>query len=256
MCEIDAFDLAAFSLAAASADSERYGYVVTPNADHLLRYYEDQSFRSLYRSAAYVLLDSRAVALALRMLTGEHFPVCPGSELTVELLRSVARPADRILLIGGGEAQARHIATTYGLANVRHHNPPMGFIDDATATESCLGFIEAQSPFRFCFLAVGSPQQEAIAQRLQARGKARGLVLCVGAALNFIGGFERRAPRWMQRLALEWLYRLLQDPRRMARRYLLRGPRILAHLLHGRLALSPRRSAALAAAHTTDETMC
>jgi exopolysaccharide biosynthesis WecB/TagA/CpsF family protein len=80
-----------------------------------------------------------------------------------------------------------------------------------------------------------------IAHRLQARGKARGLALCVGAALNFLTGAERRAPRWMQRLALEWLYRLLQDPRRLARRYLVRGPRVLGYLLRGKLLLCSRQ---------------
>jgi exopolysaccharide biosynthesis WecB/TagA/CpsF family protein len=239
VCEIDDFDLGAFSAAAAAFGSQRYGYVVTPNVDHLLRYYEDLSFRSLYESAAYVLLDSRVVALAMRVLKGRRFAVCPGSDLTVELLRRVAT-TDRIVLVGGGDSPASAVGAAFELAHVRHHNPPMGFIRDAAATEACLRFIEAQSPFRFCFLAVGSPQQELIARQLQTRGKARGLVLCVGAALNFISGAERRAPRWMQLMALEWLYRLLQDPRRLARRYLNRGPRIFGHLLHGRLTLRSR----------------
>jgi hypothetical protein len=59
---------------------------------------------------------------------------------------------------------------------------------------------------------------------------ARGLALCVGASLNFITGTEKRAPAWVQKLTLEWLYRLLQNPRRMAGRYLVRGPRIFNYL--------------------------
>lgn len=242
VCEIDDFDLADFSAAAAAFGFQRYGYVVTPNVDHLLRYYEDPSFRSLYQAAAYVLLDSMVVARAMRVFKGVQFAVCPGSDLTVQLLGRVANSADRIVLIGGSDSQAQAVGARFALADIRHHDPPMGFIGDAKATESCLRFIEAQSPFRFCFLAVGSPQQELIAQRLQTRGKTRGLVLCVGAALNFISGAERRAPRWLQRMALEWLYRLLQDPRRLARRYLLRGPRIFGHLWHERLALRSRRA--------------
>jgi exopolysaccharide biosynthesis WecB/TagA/CpsF family protein len=113
----------------------------------------------------------------------------------------------------------------------------MGFINDPVAVEDCLSFIESASPFRFCFLAVGSPQQEAIAQALRARGAARGLALCIGASLNFITGLEKRAPLWMQKMALEWLYRLLQNPRRLARRYLIRGPRIFAHLRRSRVVL-------------------
>jgi UDP-N-acetyl-D-mannosaminuronic acid transferase (WecB/TagA/CpsF family) len=61
---------------------------------------------------------------------------------------------------------------------------------------------------------------------LKQRGKARGLALCVGASLNFLTGEERRAPSWMRRCGVEWLYRLLQDPRRLAARYLWRGPRV------------------------------
>jgi exopolysaccharide biosynthesis WecB/TagA/CpsF family protein len=187
-----------------------------------------------------VLLDSRVVALAMRVLKRKRFAVSPGSDLTVELLRRVVTTADRVVLIGGSDSHAKTVGATFGLADVRHHNPPMGFISDADAAEDCLRFIEAQSPFRFCLLAVGSPQQEIVAHRLQVRGSARGLVFCVGAALNFITGAETRAPRWIQQMALEWLYRLLQDPRRLARRYLVRGPRILGHLLAGRLVLSVR----------------
>jgi len=191
----------------------------------------------------------------MRLLKGMHLAVCTGSDLTAQLLGHVVSPLDPIVLIGGSASQAKEIVASYRLGNVQHHNPPMGFINSADATETCLRFIEAHSPFRFCFLAVGSPQQEMIAQRLQARGKARGLVLCVGASLNFLTGAERRAPRWMQRFALEWLYRLAQDPKRLARRYLLRGPRFFGYLAGGRLVLRPRRTGSGASAdRRTDDT--
>ena len=62
--------------------------------------------------------------------------------------------------------------------------------------------------------------------KLKDRGIADGLALCVGASINFMTGIEKRAPPWMQKLGFEWLFRLLQNPRRMAKRYLLHGPRI------------------------------
>ena len=252
ICEIDNSNLSSFSSTAAEFGLEHYGYVVTPNVDHLIRYCEEPSFRALYRSAQYNLLDSRVVALAARLLKGMHLAICPGADLTAELLRHVVSPLDPIILIGGSESEARELVDSYGLRNVHHHNPPMGFINDSEATEACLCFIEGHSPFRFCFLAVGCPQQEMIAQRLQARGKARGLVLCVGAALNFLTGAERRAPRWMQRFALEWLYRLVQDPKRLAHRYLVRGPRLFRYLVGGRLVLRPRPLAKGLAASSPD----
>ena len=61
---------------------------------------------------------------------------------------------------------------------------------------------------------------------LKTRGIARGMALCIGASVNFMTGVERRAPRWMQRIGAEWVYRLMHDPGRLAKRYLVRGPRV------------------------------
>jgi UDP-N-acetyl-D-mannosaminuronic acid transferase (WecB/TagA/CpsF family) len=113
-----------------------------------------------------------------------------------------------------------------------HYNPPMGFVRDPDAIEATLRFIERASPFRYCLLAVGSPQQEFVAYCLKKRGAARGLALASARRSTFLTGVERRAPRPMQALGCEWLFRLLQSPRRMAYRYLVRGPRIFALLRH------------------------
>jgi exopolysaccharide biosynthesis WecB/TagA/CpsF family protein len=243
VCQVDDLDLDGFGAAAGAFGLERYGYAVTPNVDHLLRYYDEPRFRELYRAASFVLLDSRVVAGTLR-LKGQRLPVCTGADLTVALLGQVAGKSERIVLIGGSRDQARVIAERFALRDVRHYEPPMGFILDAAQVERCAEFIENAAPFRFCFLAVGSPQQEMLAHALYQRARASGLALCVGAALNFISGAERRAPRWMQRSALEWLYRLGSDPARLAARYLIRGPRIFVLLSRNRLTLSLRRAEA------------
>jgi len=156
--------------------------------------------------------------------------VCPGADLTERLFNEVIARMDTVVVIGGTTAQARALAEEFGLQNLQHFNPPMGFIRDRQAVETCLRFIEAHSPFRFCFIAVGCPQQEIVAYELKARGVARGLVLCVGAAINYLTGAERRAPRWMQSIGMEWLYRMMGDPGRLARRYLVRGPHIFTLL--------------------------
>jgi N-acetylglucosaminyldiphosphoundecaprenol N-acetyl-beta-D-mannosaminyltransferase len=226
---LDNYDLTAFTAIAAQFGLESFGYVVTPNVDHVIRYHDDESFRESYAHADYVLLDSRLLAYLLRLTKGVNPRVCTGSDLTAQLL-SMAAPGDRIVLIGASAQQAERLRTDHGLRNLMHYQPPMGFIRDPQAVEVCLQFIEAHSPFRFCFVAVGSPQQERLARELKVRGSARGLALCVGGSINFLTGDERRAPRWMQRIGFEWLFRLLQDPGRLARRYLIRGPRILALL--------------------------
>jgi exopolysaccharide biosynthesis WecB/TagA/CpsF family protein len=237
---IDGYNLPEFTAVAKGYGQDCYGYVVTPNVDHLVRYFEDASFRERYRAADFILMDSRFAAVLVRLLKGTRVPICTGSDLTAQLLKHVVQSTDRVVIIGGTLQQAQFIASEYSLLNFRHHNPPMGFIQNPTEVEQCLEFIEDSSPFRFCFLAVGSPQQEALANDLLSRGRARGLALCVGASLNFLTGSEKRAPLWMQRLALEWLYRLLKDPRRLAGRYLARGPRIFSQLLRSQFIVRGR----------------
>lgn len=236
---IDDYDVEEFTALAEQFPADRFGYVVTPNVDHLIRYCADERLRTLYAGAGFVLLDSRFLARCLALTRRQQLRVCPGSDLTLRLLEQAAGSRERLVLVGGTAAQARQLAARFQLQDLVHIDPPMGFIGRAEQLERCLCEIEAAAPFRFCFLGVGSPQQEELAYRLQQRGRVRGLALCVGASVNFLTGVERRAPLLLQRWGLEWLYRLLQNPRRLAGRYLLRGPRIF--WLLPQLQFMPRR---------------
>lgn len=244
--EIDDYNLKEALPQVSKFGTDRFGYVVTPNVDHILRHHYDQSFRDLYAQASYVFLDSRFLAHTMGWVKQQILRVCPGSDLTAAVLSSVIQPLDTVVLVGSTAAQAQLIRERYGLEALHHIDPPMNFIRDPSAVEACLQQIEAVGRFRFCFLAVGSPQQEILAQRLKSRGKVRGLALCVGASFDFLTGIERRAPGWMQAAGLEWLYRLTRNPRRLWRRYLVKGPRIF--LLLWQIELRVRRAVALPAA--------
>jgi exopolysaccharide biosynthesis WecB/TagA/CpsF family protein len=237
--ELDNQDLARFVRTAALFGTDSFGYVVTPNADHIIRFHDDPSFRDKYADAAFVLSDSRFLSYVLKLTKGLQVPVCTGSDLTQQLLAQVAGADDRLVLVGCSNEQADQLRKKFGFTNLRHINPPMGFIRDPAAVQSVVEFIEQQSPFRFCLLAVGCPQQESVAQLLKRRGIARGLALCIGASVDFITGKERRAPPLMQKLGLEWAFRLLQSPRRLGRRYLVRGPRVFAVLRRIGIRLRP-----------------
>ena len=226
------YDLAEFADVAADFGCDDYAYVVTPNVDHLIRFCDDESFRTLYAEAAFVLNDSRLLSRVVSVSKGIQLPVCTGSDLTERLFSQVIKPEDRIVVVGTTSEQAAQLRHRFGLRALKHFEPAMGFIQDANAVEACLRFIEEQSPFRFCFLALGSPQQEVLANALRARGIARGLSLCIGASIDFLTDVERRAPPWMQRTGLECAFRLIQNPRHLARRYLIRGPRIFLLLKH------------------------
>jgi exopolysaccharide biosynthesis WecB/TagA/CpsF family protein len=223
---VNDFDLREFIARAERFGVERFAFAVTPNVDHIIRYCDEPAFRRLYADAAFVLLDSRFLARLLFLLRGVRLKSSPGSDITKVLFDSIIAPDDSVVIIGANDLLVQRLAQRRGLRGVRHHNPPMGFIHDPVALEACLEFIERASPFRFCFLAVGSPQQEMLAKALLQRGRARGLALCVGASIDFLTGLEKRAPRWLQVLGMEWVYRLAQNPRRLAKRYFVRGPRI------------------------------
>jgi exopolysaccharide biosynthesis WecB/TagA/CpsF family protein len=230
-------DLLGFLPLAASFGTREYGYVTTPNVDGLIRLHDSESFRASYARAAYVLLDSRVASFLMRLVHGVRVPVCPGSDLTAALFQHVIGPEDRVVIVGSTEEQVQMLRARFGLKHLLHHNPPMGFINDPAAVEACLQFVESCSPFRFCLVAVGDPQGVIISHQLIERGKARGLALAIGASIDFMTGKQRRAPVWMQRAGLEWLHRLLSNPRRLARRYLVRCPRFLVQVFKSRIVL-------------------
>jgi exopolysaccharide biosynthesis WecB/TagA/CpsF family protein len=135
-----------------------------------------------------------------------------------------------VLIIGGGPETVPALTARFGITNIRQHIPPMGLIQNEAALDEAARFIVA-NPARFVFIAVGSPQQEIIALRARKLGATCGIALCVGASLDYLTGRSRRAPWLLQVLALEWLYRLIREPRRLWRRYLVRSPRIFS-LMH------------------------
>jgi exopolysaccharide biosynthesis WecB/TagA/CpsF family protein len=82
-------------------------------------------------------------------------------------------------------------------------------------------------PWDILLLCVGCPAQELIARLIAQLGRPTGIALCVGASIDFLTGRQTRAPRWLQKLSLEWAYRLALEPRRLWRRYLVDSPKIL-----------------------------
>lgn len=204
-----------------------FAAIVTPNAAHLARIAgEPDTFAGPYRRAWLCLNDSRVVAMLARS-RGVDLPAAPGADLVVALFGDARLPRDAtVLLVGGNTALFDAFVAKTGLTAASHFEAPMGLASDRNAFERTVGFIETH-PARITLLAVGSPQQEAVAEALRSRGMARGVGLCIGAAVEFLVGRRKRAPRAMSRLGLEWLYRLTTEPRRMWRRYLIESPAVL-----------------------------
>lgn len=230
-------DLDGVTEALASRGAEPpFAYLVTPNADHIVRLHRDPArYGPLYREAAWRLLDSRFVARLARAMGLQVPPVVPGSDLTAQMFAQVLDPSEPVAVVGGGAATVAELRRRFHLRRLLHHDPPMRFEDDVAAFAEAVAFVETAGA-RFTFLAVGSPRQEMLARALGRRGVARGTALCVGASLLFLSGEERRAPLAMQRAGLEWAWRLVQDPWRLAGRYLRDDPEILSLLWRERSA--------------------
>jgi len=197
-----------------------FAYVVTANAQHLALLAEPgHPLRAAYEAAWLRLNDSRILSLLSRFATGEGFPVATGSDLTRLLFERSIRPGDALVLVGGDAALAEALRARFGLRHLYLHVPPMGWAADPAAVAAAMDFVRAH-PARFVFVITGAPASETFLQRLAAEPGLTGTGLAVGSALRFLVGQARRAPRWMQQAGLEWLFRLLSEPRRLWRRYL------------------------------------
>jgi exopolysaccharide biosynthesis WecB/TagA/CpsF family protein len=218
-----------------------FAYIVTPNVDHLVRLHDTRSdLWPAYRKAWMTLCDSRILARRARS-NGFALPVLPGSDLTKLMFEQVIRAEDKVAVLGGNGAEINALAGRFGLQNIQHYNPPMGFIEKPFEVAKAMNFLVRAKP-RYSFIALGSPQQEIIAYKMAHAGTAKGIGFCVGASLDFLTGEQVRAPVFMQQLALEWLYRLGSNPRRMWRRYLVDGPGIFPIERRWRRALLERRA--------------
>lgn len=205
---------------------ERFTYIVTPNVDHRVRLHRRQSDARLwssYRKATLILCDSRILKL-LAFLSGIKLKLVTGSDLTARLL-SEPNNLEAAAVVGGDELLLEHLRARYPRITWLHHAAPPDVLHDVRAQLEITYFVEKCSA-GLIFFAIGSPQSELVCALIDERGRAAGVGLCIGASLEFLTGSKTRAPRWMQRVGLEWLFRLASEPTRLWRRYIVEGPTI------------------------------
>ena len=198
--------------------SAPFAAFVTFNAEHAYLRRRDPEFAACGDAAFLGANDSRVLARAAR-LAGLDLDFAPGAYVVRPLVERVISRDEPVTIIGCQPALVEELRGKYGLTAVAHHNPPMGFIHDASAVRAAVDFVVAH-PARFVFVSVGPPQSEKFCQRVIADGRATGLGLCVGSSLSLLTRFSNRAPDFMENAGLVWLYRLAREPRRLFRRYL------------------------------------
>lgn len=210
------------------------GLVVTANLDHVRRYRHDPRYKTIADRAEIVVADGMPVIWAARV-RGTPLPErVAGSDLVWSLTQGAAQHGLSVFLLGGNPGVAEQAA-----ADLQRHAPnlriagtlcpPPGFERDERQMAAIREALEASSP-HLVYVALGSPKQEFLAADL-AQLFPRIWWLGLGVSLSFVTGDVQRAPRWMQRLGLEWLHRVWQEPRRLARRYLVDGLPFFAGLM-------------------------
>jgi N-acetylglucosaminyldiphosphoundecaprenol N-acetyl-beta-D-mannosaminyltransferase len=192
-----------------------YGYVVTPNVDHVIKLMDGRIEADVYGAAGL-------------KVCGKALAVYPGSDLTADLLAS-----DHDLTIGvfgPDRAAFDDLAARYPRRRFTFIDAPMGLTPGTGVWISAVDEA-ARADWDVLLACVSFPKQERFAHALRAAGRQSGVTLCVGASVDFLTGRQHRAPRLYQQLSLEWLHRLMSQPRRMFRRYVLEGPAIFGLFL-------------------------
>lgn len=196
--------------------------IATLNLDHVVKMRRDPAFLRAYLAHSHVVADGNPIVWMSR-LAGRPVSLVPGSELIAPVAALAARLGTPLAFLGStgpvlALAADRLKADYPGLAVAACLAPPYGFDPDSAAADVLLDQVAA-SGARICLLALGAPKQERLAARGLARHPGLGF-LSIGAGLDFIAGHQTRAPVWVRKMAMEWLWRMLTNPRRLARRYL------------------------------------
>ena len=200
------------------------GWILTATLDYLQRHASDPASRALYAGADLIVPDGMPLVWAAR-LQGTPLPArVAGSDLVWLLAERAARQGARLYLLGGDPGVGERAAQRFrerspslriaGVSSPRISEVPT----PAEIGELRSALLEAQPDL--VYVALGTPKQDRVIAALR-EALPRAWWMGVGISLSFVAGEVARAPRWMQRAGLEWIHRLLQEPLRLSRRYLL-----------------------------------
>lgn len=226
----------------ARLNESRGGWIVTANIDHLQRHVSDPEIARMNDGADLVVADGMPLLWAARA-QGTPLPDrVAGSDLVWLLAEHAAREGRSIFLLGGNPGVAEVAAEAFrerapGLLVAGVMSPRVSMPPAADEIDSIRMELTAARP-DIVYVALGAPKQEHLIDMLRADFPDVWWV-GVGISLSFAAGDVKRAPVWIQKLGLEWVHRMLQEPRRLASRYLLNNLpftlRLLARSVRRRL---------------------
>lgn len=198
-------------------------YVVTPNVDHIIQLERGGELVEVYKHANLILTDGKPLIWISKWYRTPIKEKISGSDLFPRLCALAAKKGYKMFFLGAAEGVAAKAAEKlkkkhHGLQVVGTYSPPFGFEKNEEEMNNIKKMIRVAKP-HILIVGLGCPKQELfILHHREELGVP--ISLGLGASLDFEAGNIKRAPRWMADHGLEWLYRITQDPKRLAKRYL------------------------------------
>lgn len=215
-------DKAALLTEVAARFAAKQGFALaTINLDHLVKLRASPAFRATYAAQDLVVADGNPIVW-LSWLARHPVSLVPGSDMVLPLSRLAAKAEITVALVGSTDSALRQAAKSLeaqvpGLRVSYLHAPTMGFDPEGEVASAVLADLAAQK-IGLCFIALGAPKQEAFAARGRKLAPQTGFA-SIGAGVDFLAGNQTRAPVWVRKIAMEWLWRALSSPRRLIPRY-------------------------------------
>lgn len=198
----------------------------------------DPAFARALMSSDYLLRDGSGVKIGCRMFKVPPGINLNGTDLIPELFARFG--GRRVALIG---AEPEWLARTHELlSNAGYGFGALDAVDGFRAESVYLDFVRVKQP-ELIVLGLGMPRQEQLALKLRAQMTEAGTPATIvngGAIIDFLAGKFPRAPLWMRKGGIEWVFRLAREPRRLAKRYILGNPLFLARVVVARLVAPPQ----------------
>jgi len=198
--------------------------VVTPNVHHINILQKDNEFRKIYKHASIVIPDGIPLLWLSRILGAPLKERVAGSDLLPLFSKIAAEKKYKLFFLGAAPGIAKKAAESLiqknpGLTITGTYSPYFGFENNEKENKKIVCMIKKCNP-DVLFVCLGPPKQEKWSWKYMNKINVP-VVICAGAAFDFIALKMKRAPKWMQNCGLEWLHRLFQEPRRLWKRYLI-----------------------------------
>ena len=205
-------------------------YVVTPNVDHIVKLEEDKEFQEVYENADLILTDGMPLIWISKIKKTPIKEKVSGSDLFPKVCELASKKGYKLFLLGAAEGvadkAARNLKDKYeGLNIVGTYSPSYGFEKKEDEIQHIIDIVRNVKP-DILAVGLGAPKQEKFIYKYKDELNVS-VSLAIGASIDFEAGNVNRAPKWMQRVGLEWFYRLCKEPKRMFKRYLIDDLKII-----------------------------